>query len=79
MKDLFIKGNLHLPNDKNEFLFLADQLTDSGITIHVKGDVYFHNMDDDFIFSKDDRCIENIFTKYKIKDIIAYSTHEKLK
>jgi len=75
MKDLFIKGNLHIPAGN----LWHSPLYDDGITIYVKGDVFFHTIDDDFIFSKDDMCIENAFEKYHIKDIIAYSAHEKLK
>ena len=75
MEDMFVHGNLHLVGRDVPFT----ELHDDGIMIHVKGDVFFHTIDDDFIFSKEDVCIENVFDKYKIRDIIAYSTHENFK
>jgi len=73
---MFIKGNLHLTGRDVPFT----ELHEDGITVYVKEDVFIHPEDDDnFMYSQKDVCIENIFDKYKIRDIIAYSTHENLK
>lgn len=75
MEDIFVYGDLHLAGGCDIPL---SELHKDGITIYVKGDVYFHSIDDEFIYKKEDMCIENAFEKYPIRDIIAYSTHEKL-
>jgi len=71
MKELLIKGNLHI------YDVLLEQFKPDGIEVHVEGDVFFHQKEDDFIYPSSDKFIDNIFDKYNIKDIIAYSAKFK--
>lgn len=67
-KNIFIKGELHTYSPMD-----ASLLKEEGVTFHVKGKVYFHPIDDDFIYDKDDMFVEDIFKEYDVKDIIAFS------
>jgi len=69
MEDIFIFGKLHV-------ILQTEDITmyDNGITIHVKGDVIFHqNPNDVIILEGGDQIIEDIFDKYKICNLIAFS------
>jgi len=70
--NIYIKGDLHLdvPMD-------ASFLKSEGLTFHVRGDIFFHPKDDDFIFGEDDVCIEDIFDKLNVVDFITYSTENQ--
>jgi len=67
MEDLLITGNLHI------YDILLTDFNPKGIEVHVEGDVFLHQKEDDFTYPESDRFIENIFDKYDVKDIIAYS------
>lgn len=66
-KEILIKGNLHI------YDVLLTDFNPDGIEVHVEGDVFFHQKEDDFVYPSSDKFIENIFDKYDIKDIICYS------
>ena len=66
--NILIKGNLYLNDD-----YVPSKLSENGITIHVKEDVYFFINIKEIELKDDDVFIEEIFDKLKIKDIIAYS------
>ena len=70
-KEILVNGNLHI------YDVLLNQFKPEGTTIHVEGDVFIHQKEDDFIYPSSDKFIENIFDKYDIKNIIAYSTKFK--
>ena len=70
-ENILVKGNLHI------YDVLLNQFKPEGTTIHVEGDVFIHRKEDDFIYPSSDKFIENIFDKYDIKDIIAYSAKFK--
>ena len=71
MEDILINGNLHI------YDVLLNQFKPEGTTIHVEGDVFIHQKEDDFIYPKTDTFIENLFEKYDVMDIIAYSAKFK--
>jgi len=66
-KEILVKGNLHI------YDALWNQFKPEGTTIHVEGDVFIHQKEDDFIYPATDTFIEDVFEKYDVKDIIAYS------
>ena len=78
MKDIFrgnliVKGNLYLTDDYN-----PKKLSERGITIHVKKNIYFKSSYE-FIthkFTEDDVFIDGVFDKFMIKDIIGFSDVE---
>jgi hypothetical protein len=69
MKDLLVKGNLHIYNVPWSFF------KPEGLIIYVEGDVFVHQKEDDFIYPKTDTFIdlEERFMKQNVRDIIAYS------
>lgn len=67
-KNVYIKGNLHLNAEMT-----TKHLKKDGLVFHVSEDVIFHEKDDDFTCGPDDTFIENIFEKFNVKDIIAFS------
>ena len=69
-ENIFIKGNLHVTSEKYPS---EPELKPTGVVFHVKEDVFFHHKDDDFIYPQSDTFIEDIFNKYDVKDIIAFS------
>ena len=71
MEEILINGNLHI------YDVLLEQFKPEGVIIHVEGDVFIHQKEDDFIYPATDTFIENVFKKYDVKDIIAYSTKFK--
>ena len=66
-KEIFIKGNLHI------YDALWNDFKSEGVIIHVEKDVFIHKKEDDFIYPQSDTFIEDIFNKYDVKDIIAFS------
>lgn len=67
MEDLLIKGNLHI------YDALWNSFKPDGILIHVEKDVFIHRKEADFIYPQTDMFIEDVFEKYNVRDIIAYS------
>jgi len=65
--EILITGNLHI-YDVPWSVFKSQ-----GIIVHVEGDVIIHRKEDDFVYPKTDTFIDNLFDKYDVKDIIAYS------
>ena len=71
--EILINGDLHTYSPMTHEL-----LKPEGVIIHVKGDAHFHSKDDDFIYNGEvDLFVEDVFTEYDVKDIIAYSTKFK--
>jgi len=70
-KEILIDGNLHI------YDALWSQFKPEGTTIHVEEDVFIHRNEDDFIYPATDTFIEDVFEKYDVKDIIAYSAKFK--
>ena len=69
--NIYIKGDLHVTSDK---LITEPELKPEGVVFHVRGDVYFHDIADEVVYSENDVFIEDIFNIFNVKDIIAYST-----
>lgn len=68
--NVYIKGNLHLDCYANII-----ELKKDGLIFHAGKDVFFHDKKDinNIIFGEDDVLIEDIFEKFDVKDIIAFS------
>lgn len=68
MGNIYIKGNLYTNHPMD-----ARQLMDDGIVIRVRKDVVFYAAEEkDIKLLEDDVYIEDIFSKFNIKDIIAF-------
>lgn len=68
--NVYIKGNLHLDCYANII-----QLKEEGIVFHAGKDVFFHDKYDinNIVCGEDDVLIEDIFEKFDVKDIVAFS------
>lgn len=73
--NIYIKGDLHVTSDK---VVTEPELKPEGIVFHVRGDVHFHQINDEVVYSEDDVFIEDIFNQFSVKDIIACSTVNNL-
>ena len=68
--NIYIKGDLHVTSESNP---TEPELKPEGVVFHVRGDVHFHDITDEVVYSEDDVFIEDIFKKFSVKDIIACS------
>ena len=67
MEDILINGNLHI------YDALWTDFKPEGVVIHVEGDLFVHQKEEDFIYPASDKFIENLFEKHDVKDIITMS------